>query len=87
MKKSFGMMLVAGSLMAALLVGCSNKPSVEEMQQLEALKAEVASLEKQVAALESGRATLVKAVAEKDAKINQCVQDKAVVEQRLKSMQ
>ncbi|MGH2566933.1 MAG: hypothetical protein ACRDGA_01220 [Bacteroidota bacterium] len=86
MKKSFGLMLVAASLMAVLVTGCSSKPSAEEMQQLEALKAEVASLEKQVSALESEKASLTKAVAEKDAKIEQCAKDKALVEQRLKMM-
>lgn len=85
MKKSLWVMLVAGSLMA--LVGCSNKPSAEELQQLEALKAEVASLERQISTLESERASLMRAIAEKDAKLNQCAQDKTLVEQRLKAMQ
>lgn len=86
MKKSFGVVLIAASLMAMLLVGCSNKPSAEELQQLEALKAETASLEKQISALESEKASLVKAIAEKDAKLDQCVKDKALAEQRLKAM-
>ncbi len=87
MKKSVGMILIAGSLMSAVLTGCGNNATAEELQQLEALKAEVASLESRIAALESEKASLAQAVAEKDAKIEQCAKDKALVEQRLKSMQ
>ena len=86
MKKSLGILFVASLFMAMAVVGCSNKPSAEEMQQLEALKAEVASLEKQIASLESEKASLAKAVADKDSKLSQCSQDKAAVEQRLKAM-
>jgi outer membrane murein-binding lipoprotein Lpp len=87
MKKSVGMILIAGSLMAAVLSGCSSSPSAEELQQLEALKAEVASLESRINALESEKASLTKAIADKNAMVEQCAKDKALVEQRLKSMQ
>ena len=87
MKKSLGILIVGACVMAFAVSGCSNKPSAEEMQQLEALKAEVSSLEKQIASLEAEKATLAKSIAEKDAKLSQCSQDKALVEQRLKAMQ
>ena len=87
MKKSFGGILIAGCFLAAVLAGCSSKPSAEELQQLEALKAEVASLENRLSTLESEKASLTRAIAEKDAKLDQCAKDKALVEQRLKSMQ
>ncbi|HEY4611768.1 MAG TPA: hypothetical protein VII11_02175 [Bacteroidota bacterium] len=85
MKKLFGGILLVVCLVAA--AGCSNKPSAEELQQLEALKAEVSSLESRISALESEKASLTRAIAEKDAKLDQCAKDKALVEQRLKSMQ
>jgi chromosome segregation ATPase len=85
MRKSLWFVLMAGAVMA--LVGCSNKPSAEELQQLEALKAEVASLERQISTLESERASLMGAIAEKDAKLSQCEQEKTVVQQRLRTMQ
>jgi chorismate mutase len=84
MKTSLLMTMV---LVGSLMVGCSNKPSAEELQQLEALRAEVASLERQISTLESERASLMRAIADKDAKLNQCAQDKTTVEQRLKAMQ
>jgi outer membrane murein-binding lipoprotein Lpp len=86
MKKSIALVLVAGVLFAAALSGCSNRPSEEEMRRLEALKAEVAALEKQVGDREAEKAALIKANAEKDAKIEQLKKDKALVEQRLKGM-
>lgn len=87
MKKSLGVLLIAALVVAMGVSGCSNKPSAEEMQQLEALKAEVASLEKQIASLESEKASLIKAIADKDALLTQFAQDKAAVQQRLKAMQ
>ncbi|HEY5616104.1 MAG TPA: hypothetical protein VIL52_08765 [Bacteroidota bacterium] len=87
MKKSVGVILIAGSLMAAVLSGCSSKPSAEELQQLEALKSEISSLESRISALESEKASLTRSIAEKTAMIDQCAKDKALVEQRLKSMQ
>lgn len=79
------MVWIAGSVM--VLVGCASKPSAEELQQLEALKAEVASLERQLSTLESERASLMRTIADKDAQLSQCEQDKTVVQQRLRSMQ
>ncbi len=87
MKKSLGILFVGALVMAFAVSGCSHKPSAEELQQLEALKAEVSSLEKQIASLEADKASLTKSIAEKDAKLAQCSQDKTVVQQRLKAMQ
>ena len=86
MKKSVGVILIAGSIMTAVLAGCSSKPSAEELQQLQSLKAEVSSLESRISALESEKASLTKAIADANAKLDQCAKDKALVEQRLKSM-
>jgi septal ring factor EnvC (AmiA/AmiB activator) len=74
--------MVAGSI-----VGCSKNPSEQEMQQLNDLKAEVASIEKVIAARESEKATLLKSVAEKDEQLAQCAKDKEALQQRLKGKQ
>jgi len=86
MKKSLAGLFVAGALLAMLATGCTSKPSAEELKQLEDLKAEVSSLESQVAAKESEKAALTKAIADKDAQLAQCQKDKALIEERLKGM-
>ncbi|MBI4428674.1 MAG: hypothetical protein HY562_06110 [Ignavibacteriales bacterium] len=83
MKKIFAISLVGSFLMAATLTGCSSKPSAEEMKQLDDLKAEVASLEKEIASKESEKAELQKAMADKDAQLAQCAKDRDALQQRL----
>jgi septal ring factor EnvC (AmiA/AmiB activator) len=63
-----------------IMVGCSSAPSEEEMRQLNDLKAEVASLEQQVAAREKEKSDLEKQVAEKNVRLQQCSADKDAVE-------
>jgi septal ring factor EnvC (AmiA/AmiB activator) len=65
------------------LVGCSSKPDEAQMKQLDDLKAEVASLQKEVASKEQEKATLQKEVAEKNAKVAKVKQDQQIVTQRL----
>lgn len=68
---------------ALTLVGCSSKPDEAQMKQLNDLKAEVASLQKEVAAKEQEKTTLQKEVAEKTAKVTKVTQDQQIVKQRL----
>lgn len=86
MKKSItltlGVLLMAGIFAS----GCSSAPSAEELKQLDDLKAEVASMEKQLASLESEKAAFQKAIADKDAQLTKCAEEKKVAEQRLKGM-
>jgi septal ring factor EnvC (AmiA/AmiB activator) len=86
MKKSFALVLVGCSLMMMVGTGCSNKPSDDEMKQLTDLKAEVASLEKDIAARESEKAALVKTIADKDAQLARCSKDKEALQSRIKGM-
>ena len=72
--------LFAGSL---ALVGCTSHPDEAELKQLNDLKAEVASLQKDIAAKDQQKAALDKEVAEKNAKLKKCADDQAVVKQRL----
>jgi outer membrane murein-binding lipoprotein Lpp len=86
MKKYFGMTLAALVVSGMMFAGCGSKPTEEELKQLESLKAEVTSLEKQIASLESEKAALTKAIAEKDAQLKKCMEDKETVQKRLQGM-
>lgn len=86
MKKSLTLMVGAVLMAGLLTTGCSSNASEEELRQLEELKAEVASLEKEIQGLETEKANLQRSIADKDAQLNKCNEDKKVVEQRLKGM-
>jgi chromosome segregation ATPase len=83
MKKPFTLIIVGCAIVAGSFIGCSSKPSDEELKQLDALKAEVTSLEKGIAARESEKANLLKSIAEKDAQLAQCAKDKAALQARI----
>ncbi len=79
-------LLVVGMLAGSLVLsGCSSRASEEEMKQLSDLKAEVASLNKEISQKERDKATLDREVAEKDGKIQQCAKDKETVSSRLQN--
>lgn len=86
MKKSINLTLGILAIAAVMASGCSSKPGEEEMKQLEELKAEVGSLEKQVQDMESQKATLQQSISDKDAQLKKCNDDKAAVQQRMKGM-
>jgi murein lipoprotein len=77
----FGVALLFSS--AVMLTGCSSGPDEAQLKQLEDLKGEVSSLEKEVAEKEKQAAALKEEVAKKDAKIKKCQDDQQVVKQRL----
>jgi septal ring factor EnvC (AmiA/AmiB activator) len=70
---------VLAMVTSLFLVGCTSKPTDEELRQLDALKAEVSSLENQIAAKEKEKANLEKQIAEKNGKLQQCQSDKDAV--------
>lgn len=72
--------LFAGSM---VLVGCSSSPDEAQMKQLNDLKEEVSSLQKDVSAKEAQKSDLDKQIAEKNAKLKKCNDDQAIVKQRL----
>lgn len=73
-------LLVTGSL---LVGGCARYASEEELKQLNDLKAEVSSLEKQVAEKEAAKASLEKQIASQNDKLKWCADEQAKVKQRL----
>lgn len=70
---------LAGMFAAAIMAGCSSGPSAEELKQLEDLKAEVQSLEREISNRESEKSALTKAIADKEAQLAQCMKDKAAL--------
>ncbi len=86
MKKPFALIIVGCLMIIGLFVGCSSKPSDEALQQLNDLKAQVASLEKGITARESEKADLLKSILEKDAQLAQCAKDKDTLQQRLQNL-
>ena len=76
-----GMTLLFSS--SLVLWGCSSSPDEEQMKQLNDLKEEVASLQKEVAAKEQQKAGVERDNAEKNAKLKKCNDDQQVVKQRL----
>ncbi len=81
--KKLATLVVLGAFSAALLSGCSSKPSADDLKQLEDLKAEVTSLQKEIANKESEKQALLKAIADKDAQLAQCGKDKDALKARM----
>ena len=79
MKKLVSLAL-AGLFSAAMVTGCSNAPSAEELQQLESLRAEVTSLESEIANRESEKQALLKSIGDKEAQLAQCMKDKEALQ-------
>ncbi len=69
------------------LVSCSSGPSEEELAQLEALKAEVASLQKQVDQKKAEKSDLEKQIAEKQAQLDAAQKNLDAAKGRLQSQQ
>lgn len=59
----------------ALVSGCSSGPSTDDMAHLDALKQEVASLQKEVAEKQSEKANLEQQLSSKKGELSQAVQD------------
>lgn len=88
MKRAFRLCFGAALLVATFsIVGCSSGPSEEELAQLEALKAEVASLQKEVSAKQAEKAGLEKQVADKQAELAAAMKEQDATRDRLKSQQ
>ena len=83
MRKNSGLLIAFAISVSLFFSACASKPTDEELRQLNDLKAEVSSLEKQVADKEKEKARLEKDVAEKNGKLQQCQDDQAAVRKAL----
>ena len=68
---------------SVLLAGCTRHASDEEMRQLDDLKAEVSSLERQASQTQATKSSLEREVAEKNDKLKWCAGEKEVVAKRV----
>ena len=84
MKKPFALILIGCAMVAGSFIGCGGKPSEDELKQLNDLKAQVTSLQKEIASRESEKAALMKSISDKEAQLAQCAKDKDALQQRLK---
>ncbi len=88
MKRALKLFAGAAFLTATLIIaGCSSGPSEDELAQLEALKAEVASLQKDVDAKQAEKASLQKQIADKQAELAAATKEQDATRERLKSQQ
>ena len=76
---------MAIALIIGMLTGCGGV-SEEQMAELNALRAEVTSLEKEVNEMKAEKAKLEREIAEKNAKLDQCAKDKEATQSNLKAM-
>lgn len=83
MQRTTGLGVILAFSALTLITGCSSSPDEEEMKQLDDLKAEVASLQRDISAREQQHGTLDREVAEKNARIQKCNDDQQTVRQRL----
>jgi len=85
-KRMFGTGLIVALFVGLLTVtGCSGV-SEEQIAELEALRSEVKSLEKEVNSLKSEKAALEKEIAEKNAKLDDCAKQKAETKKNLEKI-
>ena len=83
MQRTAGLGTILAFSAVVMLTGCSSSPDEEEMKQLDDLKAEVASLQRDISTKEQQRGTLDREVAEKNARIQKCNDDQQTVRKRL----
>ena len=79
--KPFILALIASGVM--MLSSCSSSPSEEQMKQLNDLRQEVSSLERQVADKNREKSGIEKQIAEKNGKLQQCQSDQEAVKKGL----
>lgn len=79
---ALAVLMFAGMLSFSACSGVSE----EQMAELNTLRSEVKSLEKEVNSLKSEKTKLEREIAEQNAKLDQCAKDKAETEANLKKI-
>ena len=85
MKRNVIAISVGLVLSSLVLWGCSSSPSKDELKQLDATRAEIASLTQKESALRQQKASLQQAINDKQAKLKTCQDDMSSVQMKLKS--
>lgn len=90
MKRITGIKALALAVMfsfgLSFLAGCSSGPSAEELQMLDDLKKEVASLEREAESLKNEKANLEKQIADANKKLADCAKVKEETQANLKKI-
>jgi hypothetical protein len=81
--KRITMILAVGIITTFGFLGCSSKPTQEELSQLDNVRSEISSLQQRKSILEQQRATFTQSIAAKEAQLTQCQNDKAAVKEKL----
>ena len=83
MQRTTGLGVILAVSGLVVLAGCSSSPDEEQLKQLDDLKSQVASLQRDISTKEQQRGTLDREVADKNARIQKCNDDQQTVRQRL----
>jgi septal ring factor EnvC (AmiA/AmiB activator) len=75
--------LAIGFISTIGFIGCSSKPTQDELSQLANVRSEITSLEQRKSSLEQERATLTQSIAAKESQLKTCQNDKAAVKEKL----
>jgi hypothetical protein len=81
--KRITMILAIGLLSTVGFIGCSSKPTQEELSQLDNVRSEISSLQHRKSILEQEKATFTQSNSVKEAQLTQCQNDKTAVKEKL----
>ncbi|MDP2301177.1 MAG: hypothetical protein Q8N03_01975 [Ignavibacteria bacterium] len=73
-------------LVTAFVAGCSSGPSLEQLAELESLKKEISSLERDLNAAKDERSRLDKEIAEKNKRLQECAKLKQETQANLEKI-
>jgi hypothetical protein len=82
-KKRITLILAIGFISTFGLIGCSSKPTQDELSQLDNVRSEISSLQQRKSIFEQERATFSQSIAVKEAQLTQCQNDKTAVKEKL----
>jgi hypothetical protein len=82
-KKKITIILALGLLSAVGMIGCSTKPTQDELTQLDNVRFEISSLKQRKSALEQEQTTLTQSIAIKEEQLKTCQNDKTAVKEKL----
>ena len=82
-KERIIMILAFGLVSSIGIIGCSSKPTQDELTQLDNVKAEINSLEQRKSSLEKDQAMLTQSIADKQAQLKTCQSGINAVKEKL----
>ena len=74
---------IIGLASSIAVIGCSSKPTQDELTQLDNVRSEIKSLEQRKSSLQQEQTTLQQSVAEKEVQLRTCQNDQTAVKAKL----